>query len=353
MKFCVMVGTDYEGKGGIASVVKTYKLSGLFDRLNIRYIASHREGSTLKKIAVFLKGLVNFLILCSLNRVSLCHLQTASYGSFSRKYIFFFLAKLFGVKTVLHIHGAEFELFYREKSFYFQKKMIQHALRRADLVIVLSEQWRKQISKICLKANIQVLHNPIDPALFVNDKRHDSTLLFLGEIGRRKGIYDVIDTLPKIISEYPNLKLIVAGTGEINQARLHCQTLGVESNVVFTGWIVGTKKEQLLRESTLLLLPSYNEGLPMSILEAMAVGLPVVASKIGGIPEALAGVENYCLVEPGEKVEITEKILFLLANPKIRSKVALHLRTSVEEKFSVRKINQQLIQIYQHLISDG
>lgn len=350
MKRIIMVGTDPQGQGGIASVVRTYQNAGLFERNSIEYISSHIANGALKKCVAFFFGFVQFLFYCLLGKVSILHLQTASYGSFMRKYLFFVVARVFNVSTIVHVHGAEFEHFYREKSNFFQKRMVLYVLSKADYVIALSHKWNEQLRGICNTANVITIYNPIASPMRFSDVRERNVILFLGHVGDRKGTFDLINALPEVAKFNPQVKLKIGGTGQIEAARQLAVDLKVDSHIEFLGWVVGEDKERLLNSATLLLLPSYNEGLPMSILEAMAHGLPVIASDVGGIPEALACCVADCIVKPGDVDDLASKINYLLANDDLRGEIARKLQQTVAEKFDVEVVANELSQLYQRLL---
>ncbi|QZA82034.1 glycosyltransferase family 4 protein [Deefgea piscis] len=349
-KAIAMIGTDPKGQGGIASVVRTYSDAGLFAKHHIYYINSHVAGSSYKKCMVFIYGLIQFLFYCCMGRVNIVHLQMASYGSFMRKFVFFLIARIFRIKTIVHIHGAEFELFYREKSREFQKKMVQYVLSNADVVIALSNKWNEQLRGICNKSNVITIYNPIASPAVSFAVREKNVLLFLGHVGDRKGTFDLIRAMPDVIKLNPAVQLKIGGTGQIEAARQLAVELKVEAHVEFLGWVVGEDKERLLNSATLLLLPSYNEGLPMSILEAMAHGLPVIASDVGGIPEALACCVTECIVQPGDVLDLANKINHLLSDDALREDIARKLQQTVVEKFDVEVVANELTQLYNRLL---
>ncbi|WP_297572272.1 glycosyltransferase family 4 protein [uncultured Deefgea sp.] len=350
MKKIIMVGTDPQGQGGIASVVRTYQNAGLFEKNNILFISSHNGGSALRKVAIFCCGFMQFIFYCCLGKVSVLHLQTASYGSFMRKYLFFVVARVFNISTIVHVHGAEFELFFREKSNYFQKKMVLYVLSKADYVIALSNKWNEQLRGICNAANVITIYNPIASPAVSSAVRERNILLFLGHVGDRKGTFDLIRAMPDVIKLNPAVQLKIGGTGEIEAARQLAVELKVEAHVEFLGWVVGEDKERLLNSATLLLLPSYNEGLPMSILEAMVHGLPVIASDVGGIPEALACCVTDCIVQPGDVLDLANKINHLLSDDDLREDIARKLQQTVAEKFDVEVVANELTQLYNRLL---
>lgn len=349
MKNIVMIGTNPAGNGGVASVIRTYIDSGLFAEENINYLSSHVEGTVLYKIFTFFKALASFFVLCALQDVKMVHLQTASYGSFYRKFFFFAIAKTFRLKIIVHVHGAEFEVFYRERSNFLVKKMIEIFLKKSDVVIALSSEWRNKLESIGGGDNVIVVYNPVLVPVVSSGQRDSSTLLFLGHIGERKGIFDLIRALPALTGDFPDLTLLIGGSGELSKAERLANELGVLGHIKFLGWVTGEEKIDLLNSSTLLILPSYNEGLPISILEAMAYGLPVVASNVGGIPELLAKFSPDCIVVPGDDSMLALKIRLLLTNKEKLDQIGLSNKNDALMSFDANVVKAKLCQIYRSL----
>ena len=131
------------------------------------------------------------------------------------------------------------------------------------------------------------------------------TLLFLGLLGKNKGIYDLLECIRDHKVEFQGkLKLYIGGNGEIEHVKQLIKEYGIADIVIFEGWVSGDKKIELLNKSDAYILPSYKEGLPISILEAMSYGMPIISTPVGGIPEIVSNGENGYLVEPGNKEDI-------------------------------------------------
>ncbi len=123
---------------------------------------------------------------------------------------------------------------------------------------------------------------------------------------QKKGVYDIIEAAKRI--ENPNVVINLYGDGELEIFEKLIQENNLQDKVKIKGWISGEQKNKAIKESDIYILPSYNEGLPMSILEAMACGLPVISTPIGGIAEAVKDGVNGYLIQPGDYEALTEKI---------------------------------------------
>lgn len=348
MKQILMLGTRLDTMGGISSVVQVYQDQGLFQRQPLRYLATHRDGSHLQKLGCMMKAWLQLGWALLLRQVALVHLHVASGPSFWRKSMFIALAMLFRVPYLFHLHGAGFAQFY-ERARPWQQRWIRHVFRGAAQVVVLSHSWQAWAHGICPRARISTLYNPIMLPPMPEVRAAGATLLFLGRLGERKGVPDLIRAVAQLVPQFPDLRLILAGDGAIDAARAQAQQLGIAAQVELPGWIDGKAKLDYLRRANVYVLPSYAEGLPMSVLEAMAHGLPIVSTRVGGIPEAVAdGVEGF-LIEAGDIGALTLALKRLLEDPAQMTQMGALARQKAATGFASNVVVPQLEQIYRQM----
>lgn len=345
-----MLGTSLETQGGVAAVVSTLRAGGLFERNGVEYIATHRDGGIATKMLTALAGWMRYIGRLMGGRVALVHVHMASRASFWRKLLFLLPAFSLRVPVLLHLHGAEFREFYGRESSPFVQRLIRFVFERASRVVVLSSGWREWVQDQFPEARVFVIYNPVALPEYSPDAVRDSdSLLFLGRLGERKGTFDLIEALARLAPAFPNVKLLLGGDGELDAVQARATALGVAANVETLGWVRGEDKHALLARASIYVLPSYNEGLPVSVLEAMAAGLPVVSTPVGGVPEAVAdGVEGY-LVQPGDVAALSERLERLLSDSDLRHRMGVAARQKVEKYFSVEIIVPQIEEIYQEL----
>lgn len=350
MKRIVMVGTSLDTQGGVSAVVRTLKDAGLFDLCDAHYIPTHGDGTHLTKLAVAVRGLTKYLWLLVTGQVALLHLHTASRASFWRKSFFILPAVLARVPVVIHLHGAEFHLFYERECPAAARRFVRWIFERAERVIVLSESWRNWANSVFPQARIRVVPNPVSmPTQSQSSQRATSSILFLGQIGKRKGVYDLLEAASRLAAGLPDLRVLLGGDGELDAVRERAKILDIAQHVELLGWVHGAKKERLLGQATIFVLPSYNEGLPMSVLEAMAHGLPVVSTTVGGIPEAVAdGVEGF-LVQPGDIDALADRLQRLLNDGQLRARMAAAARRKAEDKFGAVGVVRKIMEIYEEI----
>ena len=349
-KYVIMLAPDI--KGGILTLVNSYRDSSLSERWSIEYIYTYGTMSKIKRLIKYSKGLLRFVCYIAHGQVSLVHAHVSQRGSFYRKAIFILLSKMFNIPVIFHLHGSEFKQFY-EKSWKVCQLFIRNILNLSDRVIVLSSQWEHYLVRtVRVKSAILKLFNYVPFIAFTDDlspKKEDDTLLFMGEIGRRKGIFDLLKVISRLVASFPRLHLYCCGNGELEQLRMVAEELEVDKHIEIKGWITGELKRELLTKSTIFVLPSYNEGLPMALLEAMAANLPIVSTCVGGIPDAIGDGLEGILIEPGDLDALEAAIRRLLSDINLRTNMGVAARQKYEKRFAPGKVLPILEQLYHEL----
>lgn len=300
--------------GGISAVVSYW--SRYFE--TIHYYPIYKNGGKIVKGWWFLTSYIRLAFkMLTDPKARIVHLHTAADGSFRRNSQLVRLCRLFGRKTIMHIHASRFKDFYYEAD-QENKEKILATLKSTDMLIVLSESWKEWFGSIGIKPEkMTVLHNitpeptDIPEARMKDGKTH---FLFMGEIGPRKGVFDILRGLAAHREEAEGRMMLHIG-GNRNEKQLldTIRENGLDNIVRFEGWVSGQKKLELLNRADIYILPSFNEGLPISILEAMSYGCPVISTPVGGIPEVVDG--NGILVTPGDSEQIWEAMKRYLDDP--------------------------------------
>lgn len=309
-----MFGPAWGARGGMASVAQSYADAGLFDQCGVRYLSTYEDGRPLTQLRVFGGVLLKLLWALLRRRVDLVHLHSASRGSFWRKSLLAALCRLFGVPYLFHLHSGEFLRDYRERWPAWQRRWARRTLAGASRVLVLSPSWRTAFAPQFPGARFEVVLNPVDVPARLPEKsglRHE--LLFLGRITDKKGAFDLLRALPAVLARWPALHVTMAGPGEIERARELAAQLGLPDGVVdFPGWIEGPRKLQAMAGAGTFVLPSHFEGVPIGVLEAMAQGMAVVATRVGGIPDVIDSGRNGRLVTAGDVTALSAALMEVL-----------------------------------------
>ena len=249
------------------------------------------------------------------------------------------------------------------------KWILKKAVYSADLIILYTSLMLPEIEKSfpkIRKEKIRYLHNAVNVERFtigepdreilkkympsIGSKK---LLLYVGRISRKKGILDLVKSFSKVVEKEPNVVLALAGReekGYTDKVRKLVKELKLESKVIFLGPVPNKDVIHLMRACDLFVYSSIGgEGIPRAILEAMACGKPVVATRVSGIPEAVRDGETGYLVGVGDYEAFSDRVLKVLRDKQLREKMGMNARALIEREFNYKKIIPQLAQLIEEL----
>lgn len=346
----LMVGTALDGRGGVAAVVSVLRRHGLFEREGVRYVATHADGGLLAKAARVLAGLGRTAQLFLTARPRIVHVHAASHASFLRKSLVLLLARMSGCKTVFHLHGGGFRRFALEESGALMRRWIRHTLEHSSVVIALSDSWAQFLRAFAPGARVAVVPNAVPlPPSPAPDSEIAQRILFLGRVEAAKGVFDLLAAGARLAGSHPALRLVFGGEGDLAALRSRAAALGIAERVECPGWLDGAGRDAELAKASVFCLPSHAEGLPMAMLEAMAAAKAVVATRVGGIPEALHDGDNGILVAPRDEAALAAALELLMNDAPLRARLGGAARVRIERHYSTEVVCGQLSTIYREL----
>nr|WP_306813077.1 glycosyltransferase family 4 protein [Paenibacillus soyae] len=346
----MVVGSSLKDMGGIVTVIRNIENSRIAQEYELSRLETYITGSVIAKLAIFLNGAMRFLWRMFFKRPELVHIHMAEKGSFYRKMFFILTSRVFNVPTIVHIHAASFDEFYRSSR--FQMKVCDYVLRKVNKLIVLSNYWKDYFSSIVPEERIEVLYNGVfykEPC--IKAARNEPTCLFLGRLGERKGTYDLLQAIRILKQRGVRAQFLLAGDGQMELTEKKIEEYGIGGCTKLLGWIDGKQKEELLQNADALVLPSYNEGLPMAILEAMNECLPVISTTVGSIPEVIVNGENGFLIQPGDIEELARSLQDILLNEELRNRMGKANNQIISERFDLNNLMGKLSSVYRELLS--
>ena len=344
----LMVGPGRCEKGGIAAVVDTYFKLGIESRTSFRYIDSYLDGGKLKKVCVFASAYVR--VFAAMKKFDILHVHMASYASFTRKAKIVELAHKHNKKIVIHQHGGAFDKFYHDSSAE-EKAYIRRIFSYASKVFVMSGEWYDFfVDEICDKNKVEVLFNGVIFPKIEQKNYENHNLLFLGRLETKKGVYELLEAMPDIKAHFPDVQLYIGGYGEQEKMQRIATNLCIADCVHFAGWVVDEQKIDLMEKCSLFILPSYTEGLPVSVLEAMSYGLIPIATHVGGIPGVITNGENGFLMPPHQSEAIVSTVCSIIGNTARKIVTGRKARDCIELKFNAKDNLERVLQVYDELI---
>lgn len=331
-------------KGGIAVVLNSY--SRIYQKFNI-IVNSNGKNIIANVVQLFFSLIATTLKLLLCRRIKIVHIHTASNNSFRRSAMFITLAKIFRRKVVIHIHGGGFREYYEKN-----KEYVHRQLEKCDTIIALTNYWNEFFLSIGFN-NVVVVPNIVDAPVTEQKKGDDNIthILYLGLITKQKGIYDLLEAFIEHKDELKDKVLLhIGGNGETRKLQEIIAQKELSRIVKFEGWVSGQKKIELLNNADIFILPSYTEGLPISILEAMSYSLPIISTPVGGIPEVIKDGENGFLVQPGDKKALYNAIMNLVEDKSLREKMGKVSYQKVQSHFP-DNVSEKLEYIYRDLLN--
>jgi len=242
----------------------------------------------------------------------------------------------------------------------FEKRMLQRAKR----IIAVSEFTRKELHLYYehrYDDKVRVVHNGVDVEKFKppQDKLkakqelgfnpHDIAILSVGRLYARKGLFTLIESVPAVVKRFGNAKFIISGkgqSGEMQKLIAHATRLGVRDNIVFTGYTPDKKLPKLYQAVDVFAFSTYYEHHPFAVLEALSSQLPVVTTKVGGIPETITDGKDGFMCTPFDSRELSDRILYLLDHRERAKEMAFQARKTVVERFDWRIVVQNVLKVY-------
>lgn len=255
-----------------------------------------------------------FYVLTVNRNIRIVHIHGAKDGSILRKFFMCFIAKkIFGRRIIFHIHAGAFdECYLRGNGLY--KYMCRFLVNNTEALVVLSGRWNAffeehfKVRKLVVVKN-PVEHKPVAPASPAS-ANGPVTFLFLGRIADHKGIFDLVRL---IAEEQDQLRgrchFLVGGNHEVERLQKTIAEAGIGDMVEYIGWVQNAEKDQYFSQCDYFILPTYEEAMPMTILEAFSYGKPVITTPVGSIPEVVEHNQNGILFNPGDLEEL-KRILF-------------------------------------------
>ncbi|WP_050415594.1 glycosyltransferase family 4 protein [Azoarcus sp. CIB] len=349
-----MLGTSLQSPGGMTSVIRSLADAGFFSRYGVRYLASYEGGGLVRQVRVMSLIALQLVWMLMRGRVGLVHAHSASRGSFWRKSILCALSRLFSVPYVFHIHSGEFPVFFEAECGSTAKWWVRKTLREAATVVCLTPCWCDRIAAMDSRIRVEVIGNPVRvPDTLPAYDPNLTDVLFLGRLREKKGVFDLVDAVPAVIGECPRMRFVLAGDEGEAKIRTQSERLGVSAAIVLPGWVDGAHKDALLSNASIFVLPSYFEGLPVGVLEAMAHGVPVITTPVGGVPDVVCDGETGILIDAGDSMSLARALIQLGKDSSLRQRLRQRAYDFVKERYSIDVVMRQYSQTYERLGSQG
>lgn len=267
------------------------------------------------------------------------------------------IAKANRFKCIVFFHGWDNSFAKFIERFFF--KLFKAVFNQADEFIVLSNEFEAQLRSWGFNQPVHIETTTVDDRILKNYSvklthrsqknitLQDVSLLFLSRVEQEKGIFETIDATKLLKAKYHAITLHVAGIGaSLESAKKYTASSGLSDNVIFHGWVSGQSKADLLNDSDIMILPSSREGMPTCVLEAMAFGLPVLTTPVGGINDFFEDGRFGYLIQDKTPVRIAELVEKIISDDKLYHRMSSESLAYAHERFLSNKVANRFIQNY-------
>ncbi len=368
----LLVGPVFPQGGGVGMVTRSLLESGLSERFELtrldigRTDAGSGKETTLAPINFYYflcQGLRLFFTLL-LKPPAILHQPVTDRIAFWKEAAFMLLARAFGVRVIGHVHGCMLEALLCQGQ-PWKKSLVRAALKIPHQLVVLTEYWRTLLLKeVSPSLNIATVPNTVDPLIGEAMERPATgtedkgfMVLFIGSLGTRKGLLDALQAVPIVQAEVPDAEFVFAGRVELGQEKAlveaACEEAMSHGHVRFPGIVTGDEKLALFSQASIMILPSYNENLPVAVIEGMAMGLPVVTTPVAGVPDLIEdGIDGF-LIQSGDHRTLADRIIRLAHDQELRRAMGQAGISKVRRQYSPQIFATRMARIYDQLLVRG
>jgi glycosyltransferase involved in cell wall biosynthesis len=315
-----------EGHGGINSLISQVSsvICDADHSVRLHMLMTRGRGHIAFSTYWMLRALAIVFYLCVRGQIDVLHINLSKKGSTYRKIVLCAFARMCRVPYVIHLHSGHYREFWQNAGS-AMSKLIGRMFSGAGRIIVLGSVWRDLLieKNPTLSSRVVILHNATHPPRkpWVPSEDGHVRILFLGKLRGQKGVPQLIAALDRL-STLPNWRAILAGDENVAQARNAISVLGLCDRVHIPGyWIEPAGVEDLISNADILVLPSFNEGLPMSVIEGMAAGLAVVTTPVGAVKDIVEHEKTGLLIPPGDVAALASALQRLILDPGLREKL--------------------------------
>jgi glycosyltransferase involved in cell wall biosynthesis len=339
--------------GGVQLMMKMQLNSGLSKEFELHVVDTSKrqlrwavENPTWRTPLYFQRDFSRLVRALARVRPDVVLVHAAPSLSFLRDWVMMATSRLTGAKVICHYHGTLHTRFPSCET-PRGRRLGRLLMRAANQVVVLGPTYQRQMGdawhrtlawspNTCDVELHRSTHTDGSPARLRADERG---VLFVGRLSAPKGIYDLFEAIPGVIERHPDVRFVLAGVAE-NEAmesviRADADKRGIAHRITFLGSVKGREKAAAYARCQMLVVPSWTEAFPLVIPEAMAVGLPVISTAVGAIPDFVTDGEDGFLVPPQDPAALADRISRLLENEPLRRRMSERVRKRAPREFAI------------------
>jgi len=346
--------------GGVSNFTKLLSKELNEEKFEIKYLFVGKTGIIFKDLFYPLLILINIIRLKKLLKnfqPDIVHINPSlTYIAIIRDFLFLKIIKKRDYPIVFFIHGWRKNISKKFENILF-KNYFKKRFDMADVIVVLANQFKDKLSSLGVSPHkIHVSSTMVESAQYSHLNKKFSkpyNILFCATMKKSKGPYELLNAIPSVIKKYHDTSFIFVGDGkDLGKLKRKIRKMSIENNVIFTGYKTGNEKIEFFKKAHIFVFPSYSEGFPTVVLEAMAAGLPLIIRPVGGLADTIKDGRQGLIIStkiPDSK-EIAEKVIYLIENPNLMEKMSKNNVVEAKEKYDFKIICGKLINIYETIL---
>lgn len=356
----LVLGPSFVFKGGVTNYLELLIKNLEKDDFLVKYFPHGVTPSKLKNIFipfVVLFQLIKLIRILNKFQPDVVHINPSlALGAIIRDFIFLSVVRVNRYPVLLFVHGWHEIISSRFEKKGFWKKIFKNLFNKADKIVVLADQFKEKLVNLGInREKIFVTSTMVESdRYFPHDKKFlkPYKILTCTDMIREKGVFELLEAAPKVLKKTPDSKFIFVGDGkDLVELKQKTKKMNLEKNFVFTGYISGEEKINIFKNAHIFVFPSYTEGFPTVILEAMASGAALIFTPVGGLADTMMDGKNGYIVKsmPPNPEEIAKKIIQLVENPRLMIKMSENNLIEAKEKFDAKILSEEIRKIYEQI----
>lgn len=278
----------------------------------------------------------------SIFKPDILHIATSGKNGFLRDEKFIKYARRHGIKTVVHLHFGRTQNLFSEKS--FESQNMKRVFSLADKIIAIDQITYNALLANGYEKKATFIPNPIKSQPY-SYNLNSQKIMFVGTLNKNKGIVELISAFNLIDNKEYLLELY--GPSDDEEEINNVISSNTNSNIIFKGEVLHDSLMNVYQNYSFLILPSYTEGMPYCILEAMSFGVPVIATSVGNIPNMVC--DNRMLILPKSIEDLKHRILEYITNPALRKELSMLSYKKTQKEFSIESVVERMTKLWSTL----
>ncbi len=343
----LIVGDSRKMKGGVSTVIKSMEANPIWKKYNCYWLQCQINKGIVWKVMYLVMGLLN-----SLFRVpfyNIVHFHTTPGPGMKVVLPIILYTLLWRKKIVLHLHMGN------QMRDYKDSKVFNWVMAHSDKVIVLGKIWQQfLIDEMKVRTSVEYLYNPVpeNNAPRRNNADKSKYFLFAAFFNINKGYDILLKAFAQVVKKYPDWRLVMCGVGNVEEVKAFISENGVGNNVDLPGWVDGKERESYFNNAYAYCMTSRKEGLPMAVLECLSIGVPVISTPVGCLPEFLTDNENIMFFDFEDSDNLANQMIRLVEDKDLYNRLSENGVMVIADSFASTKVFEKLDRIYQDLIRE-